>query len=112
MSSQETFTNYLTHTRLQALRAILTRAKQSNHLAKILAGVAQKNAYTVKYRALSEAIALAPEVFSIDSIQVGITGPEGFRFHVPLDTLSPEAREILAAHMAALFTHTKPLDVV
>jgi hypothetical protein len=107
-SSGSSFSDFMDDQRDQALLSMLTKARQSNHIAKITTGSDRKRAYDLKCRTLSEAITFAPSHFVIDIIEpkegiIGIEGPSGFRFHVPVASLSSAARQTLASQVTSLF---------
>jgi len=108
MKSAEPFSDFVNNQRGQALVSMLSKARQSNHIAKLTAGADRQRAYQLKYRILSDAITFDPANFVVDLVTpktglVGIEGPAGFRFHAPIPLLSPAAREVLAAQIISLF---------
>ena len=93
------FREYLETQRQRAMRTLLEKAYVANRLAKLSRGEQRSRLYELKCQHISQAIVLSVADIICDSVLgsssriIGISSRQGYRFHVPLERLSPAARE-------------------
>jgi hypothetical protein len=98
---KEGFGKYVASKREQAVDKLLHKAYIANRLAKISHGRSRAVLYGIKYKHLSQAVAITGTKTYCDSVielpiqLFGISTARGYRFHVPAGRLTPIAMQRL-----------------
>jgi hypothetical protein len=66
MARDESFADFVTRTRAQAIDQITINARQASHIAKIATGVNRQRLYARKVRLISRALELDPHAFVVE----------------------------------------------